>query len=347
MRKHINIKSLIILIGFLGVALYRYGSDKDKTKLVSLHGTTMGVIGYSVKYIDADRRDFKNDIDSLLLAFNQSLSTYIPDSEVSRFNRNNALTFESPYFFSVLTASRDMHRLTNGAFDPTVGPLINQWGFGEKKTLIPSQIQVDSLLTLVGFEKISFDAKGLQKSDARVRLNFSAIAKGYAVDLVIIFLMRKGISNAMVEIGGEVRCIGVNQENSPWSIGIDDPVAVSQGARSLKAAVLLQNRSLATSGNYRNFYIKNGKKYAHTISPFSGYPITHNLLSASVFANECMTADALATGMMVLGLEKSINIAEHNDDIDVFLVYNDEHGNVKSYASDGIKGELRLMSEVE
>lgn len=226
--------------------------------------------------------------------------------------------------------------MTGGAFDPTVMPLVNAWGFGPDKEMKHDSAYIDSLKQLVGFDKIRFSKQRVSKSDPRIQLDFSASAKGYGVDVVAAFLEDKGIKDLFIEIGGEVVAKGKNlYTNDIWKIGILDPDS-DEINQFYTAIVGLKDRAMATSGNYFNYYIENGIKYSHTISPFTGYPIRHPLLSASVFANDCMTADALATACMVVGHEKAIEIAENHPEIDVFLVYSDAQGKRKTYASKGI-----------
>ncbi|MEM8895127.1 MAG: FAD:protein FMN transferase [Bacteroidota bacterium] len=277
-----------------------------------------------------------------MIAFNNSLSTYIPNSEISRFNDSDSIAFESEYLRDILIKSKEIYELTSGAFDPTVGPLVNAWGFGpgSEQNLLDS-LTVDSLLNLVGFNKVNFDDQGATKPKGDLYLDFSAIAKGYGVDVVSEFLEAQGIANYMVEIGGEVRCKGKNTTGRNWLIGIDDP-NVSQNERRLKATVYLEDMSLATSGNYRNFYIKDGQKVSHTISPYTGFPVEHSLLSASVFAKDCMSADAYATGFMVMGYEQSLKIIEQSDDVQAFLIYSDAQGEIQTYATPGIANYLNV-----
>lgn len=325
-----------LLVAFVVFTISRQGAPK--TQLIS--GQTMGTIIYNVKFIGDGSEVLKEEIDSVLHAFNQSLSTYIPSSEISRLNDSTSLAFESTYFYPVLARSKEIFEATEGTFDPTVGPLIQAWGFGPEKQ-IPQldSAKVDSLRDLSGFDLVDFDKNGVSMPDF-FQLDFSAIAKGYAVDLVGELLEVNGVSNYLVEIGGEVRCRGVNDEDKSWSLGIEDPT-VSLDEQKLLAIVRLKDLSLATSGNYRNYYEKDGKIYAHIIDPRTGYTAQHNLLSASVFASDCMTADAYATGLMVLGLEKSKEIISR-DNIDAILIYRDQAGALKSYVSPGIQPFVEL-----
>ncbi len=284
----------------------------DGLFLYQLQGEAMGTT-YNIKYRiaekdlpEATQMALKNQIDSLLDVFNLSLSTYISNSEISRFNQfeKDSIHFSLPYFYPVLQKSREIYEISAGAFEPTLSPLIRVWGFGEMEE--PEKVptaQVDSLLQYVGFDKIEFDSLSVRKKKKGVGLNFNAIAQGYGVDIVCDFLSQKGFEHYMVEIGGEVRAKGTNGTEKGWLIGIDDPNA-SETERFVKATVLLQDAALVTSGNYRKFYVREGKKYAHTLDPTTGYPTAHNLLSVTILAKDCMTADALATACMVLGREK-------------------------------------------
>ena len=304
---------------------------------VAISGTTMGTIGYSVKYFCETGTDYSTEVDSLLKVWNQSLSTYIPESEISRFNYgSDCFEFESEYFLPVLEASREVFQNTHGAFDPTVGPLVNAWGFGPDKAMAPDSSEVAELMTLVGFDKISFDEQHICKSNPGIKLDFSAIAKGYAVDVVAEFLESKGIHDLLVEIGGELICKGTKPDRQPWRTAIEDPT-VGQYERKVLEIVQMKNQAVATSGNYRNYYVKDGVKYVHTIDPSTGFPIVHTLLSASVFADNCMLADAYATAFMVLGVQKSIEVLNQNPDIDAYLVYSGDDGETKTYVTERIK----------
>ncbi len=278
----------------------------------------------------------KEDINQLLIEFNQSLSTYIPDSEISRFNEEGNFSYKSDYFLPVLEISKEVFEVASGAFDPTIGPLVQAWGFGPNKQ-IPDldSSMVDSIKSIIGFQNVTFALLSVSMP-INYQTDFSAIAKGYAVDVIGEFLERKGVQDYLVEIGGEVRCRGLSDKMKSWSLGIEDPT-VKNDVRKILAIVRLNDRSLATSGNYRNYYEKDGQLYAHIIDPRTGYTAKHNLLSASVFASDCMTADAYATAFMVMGLEQSKSIINQQSDLDAILVFRDVNGKLKTYVSDGIK----------
>ncbi|MEP0985330.1 FAD:protein FMN transferase [Ekhidna sp.] len=340
-----NKKRLIIFgVGLtIALAIASY-LRKDEPRLYHISGQTMGSIIYNVKYVGVAVDGLDKQISDELVAFNQSLSTYIPTSEISRLNTDGSFKFESDFFFPVLEKSREIYENTGGSFDPSIGPLVQTWGFGpdEKLTNVDSTI-VDSLMTIVGFDKVVYDERGVSMP-SNFQIDFSAIAKGYAVDIVGDLLEEKGIVNYLVEIGGEVRCRGINDEEKPWSLGIEDPT-VSSAEQRLMAIVRLKNRSLATSGNYRNYYEKDGKIFAHIIDPRTGYTAKHNLLSASVFASDCMTADAYATAFMVVGLDYSMELI-FAFDLDAILIYRSETGEIKSFVSEGIRPFLEMNKAI-
>jgi len=343
------IYSLVLLLLVFLVYLYRKNqpipSDDNGTEVfkVVVSGQTMGT-SYRIVYLDPSRREVKPQIDSLLLVFNQSLSTYMPDSEISRFNRGDSLVFESRFFYPILTKSKEVFMKTAGAFDPTVGPLVNVWGFGPEGASLADSTSIPELLKQVGLEKVAFDSLQAKKSIPGIYLDFSAIAKGYGVDEVGKFLQSKGINHFLVEIGGELMARGSNENGELWRVGISKPDEEG-AADELFGIVALNGKGLATSGNYRNFYVVDGKKFSHTISPFTGFPVVHGLLSATAVADDCMTADAYATAMMVMGTEKSIALQKEVDGLEIFLIYNDENGVLKSYVSEGLEPYLSYSEQ--
>lgn len=340
-RKNIIYSIILLLVVFI-VFLYRQNQQdpnlpatEEESNKVVFTGQTMGTT-YKVVYLDDRRRDFKQEIDSLLVAFNQSLSTYIPDSEISRFNRRDTLQIESPFFYPVLDASKQVFEETSGAFDPTIGTLTNIWGFGPDGAQMKDTVEIRDILRVVNFNLVSFDENQVVKQREGVQLDFSAIAKGYGVDVVADYLQNQGITNMLVEIGGELVGRGVNEHGELWRIGINQPDEES-AADELFSIIALQDQGLATSGNYRNFYIRDGIKYSHTISPATGFPVRHGLLSATVLAENCMLADAYATAFMVMGTEDAIALQRQLGNIEIFLIFNDEEGNLDTYVSEGLK----------
>lgn len=289
---------------------------------------------YSVTY--QSKTDLKSSIDSMLKVFDGSLSPFNDTATISRINRNERVIADE-LFATVFRKSMEVSEATDGAFDITVAPLVNAWGFGFKQGSFPDSIMVDSLLQLTGYEKVSMNEQGeVLKQDERMMLNCSAIAKGYAVDVIANLLKSKGVKNMMVDIGGEVVVHGKNPKEKKWRIGINKPVDDSLATnQELERIVEITDAAIATSGNYRNFYYNNGKKYAHTIDPSTGYPVQHSLLSATVVANDCMTADAYATAFMVMGVEKALEMAESNPTIEAFFIFSNEEGNLQTCQTSG------------
>jgi thiamine biosynthesis lipoprotein len=320
----------LILIVFI---VWKFRESRN-SEWISLNGQTMGTT-YSIKYQAPNGENYKDQIDSILLNFNDCLSTYIVNSEISRFNQDSILYFELPYFYPVLQKSQEIYNSTGGAFDPTVMPLVNAWGFGPDSGMLPDSSKVDSLKQFVGYDNIQFNEEKVWKSKNGIELDFSAIAKGYGVDIVAEFLSNQGLDNYFVEIGGEVMAYGLNDKDLFWRLGIEDP-SLSLGQRTPKAIVELENMGMATSGNYRNYYLKDGVKYAHTINPHTGYPVEHSLLSATVFAKDCMTADAYATSFMVMGLEEAKMVLSAVDGLEAFMIFSNEEGALQTFSTQGV-----------
>ncbi|MFW5721045.1 MAG: FAD:protein FMN transferase [Bacteroidota bacterium] len=292
---------------------------------ISFGGFTQGTT-YSITYESPDSLAYDKEIEILLANFDSSLSTYNNHSVITKIN-NNQSNIADHYLQTVFKKSVEVYKKTNGAFDITVAPLVNAWGFGFKNRSEITNSLIDSLLEFVGTPKISLKDSLIIKSDPRIMIDMNAIAQGYSVDVVTDFLEKKGIENYLVEIGGEVKAKGVNQKQKPWRIGIDRPEDNNMiPGENLQAIISLSNKSLATSGNYRKFYEQDGIKYSHTINPKTGYPVTHSLLSATVVANDCMTADAYATAFMVMGFEKAYDLAEKLPGIEAYFIFSDENG---------------------
>lgn len=338
--KNIIYTILVLLAMYL---VYQYRKSDTSVRMVYFSGKTMGPITYNVKYFDNQNRDFQEEVDSLLLVFNQSLNTYIPTSEITHYNKGDSFRFQLPYFREAVTRSSELYHQTEGAFDPSIGPLINTWGFGYQKEIVIDSAVIDSLKQFTGFDKVQFDEAGIRKSDNRVQLDFSASAKGYGVDVVMDLLKSKGITDALVEIGGEVRASGINRSTGErWTLGILDPDSEELNQRFI-SIISLSDKGMATSGNYFNYHIIDGVKYGHTINPVTGYPVQHSLLSASVIADDCHTSDALATAFMVFGLEKTKAFLERHPEYDAYLIFSDDTGTLSTYATPGIASFVKPL----
>ncbi len=319
MRNLIVIFTLILLFSC---------SQKTESNYIKIGGFTQGTT-YSVTYESIDNSNYKNEIEILLAEFDTSLSTYNQLSLITKIN-NNETTSTDYYFRKVFEKSKEVYKSSNGSFDITVAPLTNAWGFGFKNKEEITDAKIDSILEFVGFLKVKLEGSTITKTDPRLMLDVNAIAQGYSVDVIADFLEEQEIQNYLVEIGGEVKTKGSNNKGKEWRIGIDKPIDNNNTpGENLQAIVSLSNKSLATSGNYRKFYERDGIKYSHTINPKTGYPVTHSLLSATVIANDCMTADAYATAFMVLGLEKASKLVEELPEIEAIFIFNDNSGNYK------------------
>ncbi len=304
---------------------------------------------YKITYYDSLGRSLQPGVDSLLAQLNQEVSTYIESSTISRFNQSEkgiALTYnpygedepyENEHFKKNFALAVSMYRTTDGNLDATVMPLVNYWGFGysekRKITRVDSN-RIDSLLEFVGMDMVDMSSDSLRKKKPGVQLDFSALAKGYGVDLIGTFLANRGIQHFFVDIGGEVVVSGESPRGDAWRIGISDP-RDNAGLEDIQTAIPITDRAMATSGNYRNVYEANGVKYSHTINPQTGYPERSSLLSATVLAANCMQADALATACMVSGADQAMEYAKNDNQIDVYLIIGLPDGSLDVRYSEG------------
>ncbi len=287
-------------------------------------------------------KDLKHEILQQLHAVDTTFSMFNPQSIISKINQNKPVKINK-MFSQVFYLSQSISDDTNGAFDITVAPLVNTWGFGFKTGNNPTPHIIDSLRTIIGYQKVSMIGNTIKKQDPRIMLDCSGIAKGYGCDVVATFLRSRGINNFMIEIGGEIVTQGNSQKRVPWKIGVTKPTDDSTLVNNeLQTVLNVTDKAMATSGNYRRFYYKNGKKYAHTIDPKTGYPVQHNILSATVLANTCAKADAYATSFMVMGLEKTQKLLKHHSDLMVYLIYSDSKGHNCVWYSPSLKKSLPL-----
>ena len=284
--------------------------------------------------------DMSQSIKAELMKVDYSLSPFNKESVITAINNNEDVKPDK-MFMDVFQLAMDVSRETDGAFDITVAPLVNAWGFGFKSGEKPTARQVDSLRQIIGYQKITVDHGKIRKQDPRMMLDCSAIAKGYGTDVVANFLRQRGVRNFMVEIGGEVVTCGVNPERVPWKVGVikpeDDSLSVSH---ELQTILNVTDIAMATSGNYRNFYYQGGKKYAHTIDPKTGYPVQHNILSATVLAKTCALADAYATSFMVMGLDKAQKVLEQHPELMAYFIYDDGQGKNAVWFSQSLKDKI-------
>lgn len=337
-------------------------TDSEKKIYVGeAQGTT-----YQITIFTDQNKNYSEDIDSILKDIDQSLSIYINGSTISNVNDTNTVIQVDNYFLQVFNTSKHIYDATDGAFDPTVLPLVKSWGFGPNKTPYIDTNKIDSLLELVNYDGITFefDAKDfpesslkrcdsikfkpkgiIKKQNSYMQLDFNAIAQGFTVDVISDHFKREGINNYLIELGGEVIANGAKPNNVSWKVGIDKPLENSQ-TRELQVTIDLNNKALATSGNYRQYYIKDGIKYAHTINPKTGFPVKHSLLSATVIANTCSEADAYATAFMVMGLKSSIKFLNsiEGEKLDAYFIYADDEGNWNTHVTSGISNLIKEIN---
>lgn len=300
-------------------------------------GMVFGTV-YNITY-ECDS-DLHQAIKAELQKVDNSLSPFNDHSIITAINQNQDVKPDE-MFLTVFNKAMEISCETDGAFDITVAPLVNAWGFGFKNGTQPDRHQVDSLRRLIGYEKVTLADGRVVKQMPDIMLDCSAIAKGFGSDVVAHFLRQQGVKNFMVEIGGEIVTSGVNPQRLPWKIGVTKPTDDTLSVKSEIQSVLnVTDLAMATSGNYRNFYYKGGKKYAHTIDPKTGYPVQHSLLSATVLAKDCATADAYATSFMVLGIEGAKKVLEHHPELMVYFIYSDDKGQNAVWCSPSLKDKI-------
>lgn len=303
-----------------------------KENSITLEGAVFGTT-YKIVYLNTSK-NYQKSIDSLFFLMNTSLSTYISSSDISRINNGDTTVVVDDFFLEVFEKSKRIHKQTEGYFDPTVGNLVNAWGFGpknEKRNLTPIEIQ--ELMQFVGLDQVSIINRRVFKKEANIYLDFNSIAKGFGVDLVARFLSSKNIRSYLIEIGGEIRTKGTKNNKIPWRIKLVDPL--NKGVLNKYKKINLSDKSMATSGNYRKFRVtENGQKFVHTINPITGNATESNLLSASVIASlDCADVDAYATAFMAMGLQKSKEFLQKHPSIDGILLFLDEEGHLKEYST--------------
>lgn len=334
-RKKVIIQSVILLC-IIAVAV-AIASRQRPTPFQHDTGFIFGTV-YNITY--QSDRNLKQDIEAELRKVDFSLSPFNKQSIISKVNRNEDVTVDK-MFADVFTMAHGISEETGGAFDITVAPLVNAWGFGFKHDVEPTPQVIDSLRQLTGYTKVSLEGNKVKKADSRITLDCSAIAKGYACDVVAAYLRGNGVENFMVEIGGEIVTRGINDKRLPWRIGVTRPVDDTLGTQNeLQTVLNVTDKAMATSGNYRNFYYKDGKKYAHTIDPGTGRPVQHNILSATVLADNCATADAYATAFMVMGLDKTRDILERHPELMAYIIYSDDAGKNAVWYSPTMKDKI-------
>ena len=342
-KKLIFLKKAQLWLGFF-VLILLFSGCKNQNQLFTISGNTMGTT-YSIKIVnnllqDIDLDTIKSKIDSTLQVVNQQMSTYIHDSEINTFNRLASKDWftMSTDFYEVIVAAQEISRLTDGAFDITVRPIVDLWGFSLDLTQNtwqpPSEKAIKETIKSIGFNNIVVGKNSIKKLNHDTKIDLNAIAKGYGVDVVFELLEGLGFTEILVEIGGEVRCLGLNKVGDPWRIGIDKPILDIIPGTELQTVISLDNNALATSGDYRNYFEYEEKLYSHMIDPTTGYPTINNVASASVTAPSCMVADALATALMVMG-EDGIDLINSLNEVEAMLIIRTNDNMLKSEESLG------------
>ena len=330
-------KSFLWLAFLILATIWILARRNQKAEFNTASGFVFGTVCKIAYQHDAD---LKPEIEAELKRFDQSLSPFNDSSVISRVNRNEELVTDS-FFQTCFNRSMEISRETKGAFDITIAPLANAWGFGFKTGTPPTRHTIDSLRSAVGYKTVMLRDNRIFKQNPKTMLDFSAIAKGYGCDVVAYMLERRGIENYMIEIGGEVVTHGISEKRLPWKIGVTKPTDDSTAVdKELQTVLNVKDMAMATSGNYRNFYYRGGKKYAHTIDPSTGYPVQHNILSATVLAKRCAEADAYATAFMVMGLDKAKKVLDKHPELMAYLIYSDHKGQLQVWYSPSMKGKI-------
>ncbi|MBL4586859.1 MAG: FAD:protein FMN transferase [Flavobacteriales bacterium] len=321
-------KTRFLLFAVTLVLLFGCGDSVEKKQATGFtQGTTYKVVYYS------NGADLQYQIDSLLLSFDRVLSTYQQSSYISKWNRNEHNEQEQPQLFKTqLKRAIELNKLTQGTFDITVSPLMEYWFTNNWESTKIDSATVDSLMKNVGMKFVVMKNGNYIKTNPNVRLDVNAVAQGFSVDVLSLYLQSQGIFNYLVEVGGEVRVNGTKPNEEPWKVGIDRPSDDGNLEHELALTVELKNRSLATSGNYRKFVEIDGQKFGHSLNPQTGYPAKTDILSATIIADDCLTADALATACMVMGFEKAKKFVEATPEVDAVFIYTDSEG-VKTWRS--------------
>jgi len=327
-------KKLSIIFCFL--SLLFFGCHNQRTRLVLYAGFTQGGTFHIKFYSGADSIKIEHDIDSLLTVISSTASVFDSNSIISKVNVNQDVMLNE-HFIKLFNKSVEVSKASNGSFDFTVGPLVRAWGFWRKRRMDLTQKQVDSLKAFVGYKTVSLKGGKVIKQHTESMLDFNAIAQGYSVDVISEYLMSHNCNNFVVEVGGEVRSHGFKNKTENWLVGIEKPAPDANSNEVIHTKIALGNKALATSGNYRKFFIKDGKKYSHSIDPATGFPVQHSMLSVTVLADDCFTADGYGTVFMVLGLERSKEFIKTHPGLDAYFIYSDSLGNYKTEYTKGFE----------
>ena len=317
--------------------------ENEEPQKSVLQGQAFGTT-FVIQFFSENELNIEKGIDSVFYKVNKSVSTYLPESDISKINRGDASVIVDEIFIDNFNISAEVYKITDGIFDPTIGVLRNAYGFGDTKPLKEiDSLALDSMLKFVGFNKVKLNQENkIEKQFPEIYFDFNAVAKGYGIDLIGNYLESKGISNYLIELGGEILAKGKNLEkNKAWVVGIEN-VSSNLNDRSYSSTIALENIAMATSGNYRKFRVDSltGKKYVHTLNPITGSAAQSDITSATVLASTCAVADAYATAFMALGLEKSIETLKSLNGIEVYFTYNDQNNEEQVFVTEGMKNRI-------
>lgn len=330
--KKTSMKKIFFFVSILTIVVSCH--RKEELKPIKFEGEAQGTY-YSITYFDSENRNLQKEIDSLLEAFDLVASVYVENSMVSKINRNEDVEVNK-MFIELFNLSKEVSASTDGAFDVTIGPIINAWGFGSTKQDSLPELKLEYLKTICGFNKVRIKNNRVIKDSPEMILNYNAVAQGFSVDIIGRFFDSKGIENYLIDVGGEVLAKGTKPNKELWKVGIEKPSENQLDERKLFSTLQITDKAVATSGNYRKYYIKNGVKISHTIDPSTAKPVNHNLLSVTVVAKTAGVADAYATAFMVMGKDKAIEFIKNHPDknLSAYFIFSDETGTLKSFATD-------------
>ena len=312
-------------------------SCNNQPKKIVLQGEAQGSY-YAITYFDEQGRNFQHEVDSIFHAVDMSVNLWVKNSVISKVNRNEEVTLDS-IFIDNFRIAQEAARLSDGYFDPTISPIVAAWGFsyknGDTITITPQLI--DSLKRLVDYRKVRIENGIVIKENPAMTLDFNAIAQGYTSDLIASFLSSHGVESFLVNTGGEIMTRGCKPNGDSWIVGIEKPADSCNSEQVVHTRIALHDKGLVTSGSTRKYVERNGKRYSHCIDPTTGYPVEHQLLSATVLAENSVWADALASICMVMGLEKSLPLIESLDGVEAYYIYVNEKDELETYATEGFK----------
>lgn len=328
---------LLALAQCIGAGCIRPGNQQNK---VTFTGEAQGTY-YAVTYYDIEGRNFQTQVDSLLRAFDQSVSLWEPKSVISRINKGDTTVVPDETFKYNFLLSKEVSANTDGAFDFTIAPLVTAWGFGLKERENITQQLIDSLKAFVDYRMVALEAGKITKQDSRTKFDFNAVAQGYSVDLIGTLLESYGINSYIVDVGGEVFARNTKPDGSEWRVGIEKPAEDKENVQEIQLVVALQNKGIATSGSYRKYYEENGQRFSHTIDPHTGYPVNHNLLSVTVMAGNTALADAYSTAFMVMGVDRAMELLKTVPDMEAIFISSSSDGTYETLITPGFQECIR------